>query len=176
MKFKQEWFEILNHYNAQIRDAVIAAVTVYFYTGEEPVFSDDVASVAFAFIRLEIDRARQRRQKRLEGRFPDSTTNAQPENPKVPEAELDVVVDYWNKSMEGKTIAQIEKIPPESQTHVTSLLREHGIDAVRTVIDTTAMSRHFNGDNPRRKSVSFQWVFFPENFLRILNHPLRASA
>ncbi len=176
MKFKQEWFEILNRYNPEIRDAVIAAVTVYYYTGTEPTFPDEVSSVAFAFIRLEIDRARRRRQKQQERRAASNPNPSQPEQPAVPTTDLAEVVHYWNKAMEGTSIYPIEAIPPESEPYVRSLLREHGIDGVRSVIDTTAASRFYNGENPRRTFVSFQWVFFPENFLRILHNPLRTSA
>ncbi len=70
LKFKPAWFEILNRHSAEIRDAVIAAVTVYFYTGDEPTFTNEAASVAFDFIRHEIDTARARKRNR-EGRSPD---------------------------------------------------------------------------------------------------------
>ncbi len=174
LKFKPEWFAILNRRSAEVRDDVIAAVTVYFYTGAEPDFTDDARCLAFDFIRHEIDTSRSRSRKNRERQPADSpelAAVAKPADPEVPADELTAIVDYWNEAMEGKAIQPFHALEHGSmvEKNVRTCLDEHGIDAVRRVIDTTAASKHFNEN---WGLITFPYVFNPDNFLRILLNPL----
>lgn len=133
LKFKKEWFEVLNRCDRTLRMDVIEAVFQYFFTGAEPDFSDDARVIAFGFIRAEIDETRRRRQQRLT-RKNKSTEPSEPQpavslgtstpepaaptptesSPPTPEeAELLYnIIMQWNVSVRGTNIKPVDvKLP-----------------------------------------------------------------
>ena len=64
LKFKKEWFDVLNRFNLSHRTEVIEAVFQYVFTGAEPAFEDEARTLAFGFICADIDATRIRREKR----------------------------------------------------------------------------------------------------------------
>lgn len=65
LRFKKEWFEVLDRCDRSLRMEVVEAVFRYFFTGTEPDFDDEARMLAFGFIRADIDAARRRRRQRL---------------------------------------------------------------------------------------------------------------
>ena len=116
LKFKKEWFEILNRCNTQLRTDVIEAVFQYFFTGAEPQFEDEARIIAFGFIRAEIDAARARREKRLARK---NANTPQPETPTPTPAPIEPpnyeekrylcsLLHHWNTTVEGTDISPIK--------------------------------------------------------------------
>lgn len=58
--FYPEWAEALSVCSREVRSLVYEAVIEYGTTGIEPAIESEAAAVAFAFIRLQIDRNRER--------------------------------------------------------------------------------------------------------------------
>ena len=130
LKFKKEWFEVLNRCDRTLRMDVIEAVFQYFFTGAEPDFSDDARVIAFGFIRAEIDETRRRRQQRLTRKnkstepsepqtdrpaipAPAAPTTAESTPPTPEEAELLYnIIMQWNVSVRGTNIKPVDvKLP-----------------------------------------------------------------
>ena len=133
LKFKKEWFEVLNRCDRTLRMDVIEAVFQYFFTGAEPDFSDDARVIAFGFIRAEIDETRRRRQQRLTRKnkstepsepqtdrpaipAPATPTPAESTPPTPEEAELLYnIIMQWNVSVRGTNIKPVDvKLPLDS--------------------------------------------------------------
>lgn len=77
-----EWLEPLGKVDSEIRNEVILAVVEYQLTGAEPELSCEIARVAFAYIRPNVDRMAafrrkqsERRSKRTTGTEPEITEN-----------------------------------------------------------------------------------------------------
>ena len=65
LRFKKEWFDVLNRCDSALRTDVVEAVFQYFFCGIVPTFDDDARTIAFGFIRADIDATRRRRNLRL---------------------------------------------------------------------------------------------------------------
>ena len=77
-----EWLEPLQNVAPEVRNEVILAVVEYQLTGAEPELSCEIARVAFAYIRPNVDRMAafrrkqsERRSKRTTGTEPEITEN-----------------------------------------------------------------------------------------------------
>ncbi len=152
LKFKPEWFEILNRRSAEVRDAVIAAVTVYFYTGTEPTITNEAAAIAFDFIRHEIDAARARRNKRLEKPM-EVASSRSPQRPATPNESMEVASSRSpqrpatpNEKMEVASSRSPQRpATPNGGTLVRSVLRaKAGSPAPRTHRTCVHTSLTFN--------------------------------
>ncbi|MDE6437712.1 MAG: hypothetical protein K2K69_09415 [Muribaculaceae bacterium] len=73
-----EWLEPLGKVDPEIRNEVILAVVEYQLTGAEPKLSCEIARVAFAYIRPNVDRMAAFRRKQSERRS-KRTTGTEPE-------------------------------------------------------------------------------------------------
>lgn len=87
--FYPEWAEALSVCSREVRSLVYEAVIEYGTTGSEPAIESEAAAVAFAFIRVQIDRNRERyeavcekRRKAAEKRW--SSKSSKPSKPSKP--------------------------------------------------------------------------------------------
>ena len=87
--FYPEWAEALSGCSREVRSLVYEAVIEYGTTGIEPAIESEAAAVAFAFIRIQIDRNRERyeavcekRRKAAEKRW--SSKPSKPQKPSRP--------------------------------------------------------------------------------------------
>lgn len=132
LKFKKEWFDVLNRCDRTLRMDVIEAVFQYFFAGAKPDFDDDARMIAFGFIRADIDATRRRREQRLARKektrqpaptpAPDSA-KADPKTPEKPERtstdrispptveereKLYGLVLHWNAMVKGTDLQPID--------------------------------------------------------------------
>lgn len=77
-------------------------------------------------------------------------------------------MDFFNHAMQGKRIAQIEGIDAKRQELLNACLKEFGKDALFTVIHKAAASSFLNDGARISFLASFDWIFKPSNFRKIL--------
>lgn len=125
LKFKKSWYDILDRCSRGLRNDVIEAVFQYFFAGAEPAFDDDARSIAFGFIRAEIDETRRRARARSERRLhqqpdaPAQTVEAPDEN----EANyLRSLALHWNNTLVPLGADPVDiSMPLSSSIHAPAL-------------------------------------------------------
>ena len=81
------------------------------------------------------------------------------------------IMDFWNKAMEGKAISSVSSVTPTSQRGVSvkARFKEYGIERIYQAILNVANSDFLNGRNSRGFIATFDWVFKPSNFIKVLD-------
>lgn len=78
------------------------------------------------------------------------------------------ILEYFNQRMESKTIPCVVKLGGRRKDFLLARLKEYGSDSVRKAIDNAAESMFLNGGNSRGFIASFEWIFRPNNFPKVL--------
>jgi hypothetical protein len=78
------------------------------------------------------------------------------------------LADFFNNYMKDAAIPQIKMISPKRQQAVSARAGEYGMDAVYTVIDKASKSIFLNGGGKKHFVASFDWMFGPMNFPKVL--------
>ena len=79
----------------------------------------------------------------------------------------DLIV-FFNSQMANKAIPQIRSIEGNRKAAVIARLKAHGKDAIAEVITNAANSEFLNGGNDRAFIATFDWIFKPNNFPKVL--------
>lgn len=82
--------------------------------------------------------------------------------------DFDALREFFNKTMQGRGIHQITSITGKRQQAVAARAREHGKNAIATVIENAAKSKFLNAETPENFLADFNWLFRPENFVKVL--------
>ena len=85
-----------------------------------------------------------------------------------PPREAKLILEYFNQRMESKTIPCVVKLGGRRKDFLLARLKEYGSDNVRKAIDNAAESMFLNGGNSRGFIASFEWIFRPNNFPKVL--------
>lgn len=82
-----------------------------------------------------------------------------------------LIMDFWNKAMEGKAIQGVSRITNGSKRalNVRARLKEYGIEQIYQVIINASESDFLNGRNSKNWTATFDWVFLPSNFIKVLD-------
>lgn len=75
---------------------------------------------------------------------------------------------YFNTIMRGKAIPAIERMTIKRRNAVKARITEFGKEAIKTVIDNAANSTFLNGGGDNCFVASFDWLFKPNNFPKVL--------
>lgn len=75
------------------------------------------------------------------------------------------IMDYWNKHSKLKPISAVTD---KRKRHLSARFKEHGLQAIYKVIDNTSKSSFMRGKNSRGWIATFDWVFLPNNFVKVL--------
>ena len=78
------------------------------------------------------------------------------------------LVGYFNLKMDAKEIPRIYKLGERRRQFLEARLKEYGEAEVRKAIDNAAESVFLNGGNHRGFIASFEWIFRPNNFPKVL--------
>lgn len=78
--------------------------------------------------------------------------------------------DFFNAQMEGKMIPQIRALLNKRRKAVLARSKEYGKEAIRDAIVNAANSAFLNGKNNRCFVASFDWIFCPNNFPKVLEN------
>jgi hypothetical protein len=80
-------------------------------------------------------------------------------------ADLQPIKDYWNSK---SLLAEITTITDKRKIALNSRIKEHGLDAIYKAIDNVGKSKFMRGGNDKNWYASFDWVFAPNNFVKVL--------
>jgi len=83
------------------------------------------------------------------------------------------IMDYWNRV---SMLKPITAMTDKRKGHVGARIREHGLEAVYKVIDNCGQSSFMRGNNARGWQATFDWVFLPNNFVKVLEGNYLAEA
>ncbi|MBD5364799.1 MAG: hypothetical protein HDR79_07655 [Bacteroides sp.] len=99
-----------------------------------------------------------------------SNKGACPANSPDPPVPLKQIVDFWNKAMNGKGIPGVSRITAGSKRvkSVKARFKEYGLEKIYQAIINASESRFMNGYNSRNWVATFDWVFLPSNFPKVL--------
>lgn len=84
---------------------------------------------------------------------------------KSPIIDYSKILNYWN---ENSKLKEITAITERRKGHINARIKEHGIDAIYKAIDNVANSSFLRGGNHRGWMANFDWVFKPDNFVKVL--------
>jgi hypothetical protein len=79
--------------------------------------------------------------------------------------DLQSLKDYWNSH---SLLAEITSITDKRKIALNSRIKEHGLDAIYKAIDNVGKSKFMRGGNDKNWYASFDWVFAPNNFVKVL--------
>ena len=94
------------------------------------------------------------------------------DNMQKAEAKFDAedIRELFNREMLDKPIPKVRgKLKGQRLAFLTARVREYGIDAVREAITKAAQSDFLNGGGGRGFIASFEWIFRPNNFPKVLD-------
>ena len=86
----------------------------------------------------------------------------------VESIDFDGLTAYFNMKMQGKSIPSIRDITPKRKRAIKARAEEYGKSAVQAVIDNAANSIFLNGGGTNGFVASFDWLFSPNNFPKVL--------
>lgn len=80
------------------------------------------------------------------------------------------ILAYFNaKIVEfGSSLSPIKVIQGKRLEALRARVRQYGIEGVKMAIDKAAASSFMSGDNARGWMASFDWIFRPNNFPKVL--------
>lgn len=92
------------------------------------------------------------------------------DSPKPKPISYSDIAKFWNKSVQDTAIPAITGIADGTQrrSHVKARIAEHGIDAVYQAITNVSQSNFLKGKNTKGFVAKFDWVFLPNNFVKVL--------
>lgn len=107
----------------------------------------------------------------------NETANETGKNKKNPAATLVPSINFndfcifFNSEMDkvGALIPRIRSLSPAREAMLKARAKEHGKAALATVVRNAAQSSFLNGRNDRQFIASFDWLFRPNNFPKVLD-------
>ena len=78
------------------------------------------------------------------------------------------VADYFNEKMQGKEITKIRQLTSARKASIKARLKESSEAEVFAAIDKTSESDFLNGCGNRGFKASFDWLFRPRNYIKVL--------
>ena len=78
------------------------------------------------------------------------------------------LAEYFNSKLPSNGMPQVRSITQKRKAAILAREKEHGKNAIIQVIDNATESSFLNGDNNRGFVASFDWIFRPNNFPKVL--------
>ena len=133
------------------------------YSEETPVYSEETPVYS----------AKSTQRKEKESKYISSSLRSEDKSETEisdvgPPREAKSILEYFNQRMESKTIPCVVKLGGRRKDFLLARLKEYGSDNVRKAIDNAAESMFLNGGNSRGFIASFEWIFRPNNFPKVL--------
>lgn len=76
------------------------------------------------------------------------------------------IQDYFNEKCTQLSVCTT--LTNKRKQTINARFKEHGLDAIKDVIDKASESKFLNGENDRSWKADFDWIFKPTNFIKIL--------
>lgn len=78
------------------------------------------------------------------------------------------LLEFFNTKMKGKAIPTISRMTEKRKKAINARIAEYGKESVQKVIDNAANSTFLNGGGDNGFVASFDWLFKPNNFPKVL--------
>lgn len=102
---------------------------------------------------------------------PEAEAEAAPEPAPAPvQPDMEAFEAFYNAEAEaaGAAIPQLRALTPARQALLQARIKEHGKDAVATVVRKAMRSKFLNGGGVNGFVAGFDWLFAPDRFVRVL--------
>lgn len=80
--------------------------------------------------------------------------------------DYDKLVNFYNSTCTG--LSKVEVISKTRKDLMRMRNKEHGGNAIKTVLEKSSASNFLNGENDRGWKANFDWIFNSRNFIKIL--------
>ena len=87
----------------------------------------------------------------------------QPNQPKI---DFKKLVSFFNSNR--GLLPEVKKLSDARKTRILNLEKQYGKECIQIVIEKTRDSKFLQGENKENWMASFDWIFKPANFLKIL--------
>lgn len=87
---------------------------------------------------------------------------------KESDIDFNKLAEYFNAKLPSNGMPQVRSITPKRKAAILAREKEHGKNAIIQVIDNATESSFLNGDNNSGFVASFDWIFRPNNFPKVL--------
>jgi hypothetical protein len=77
-------------------------------------------------------------------------------------------ISWFNGKMQNAKIPKIRLFTEAREKALAQIWTQFGADSVNEVVSRAAISPFLNGEGKKRFVATFDWIFKPENFLKIL--------
>lgn len=88
--------------------------------------------------------------------------------PKKPIIDIMEVCRIFNDRMRDRRIPSVRSISKARRAAVEARCRKYGCDAIYAAIEKAATSDFLNGDNNTGFTATFDWIFRPNNFIKVI--------
>lgn len=80
--------------------------------------------------------------------------------------------EFYNRTMDeaGAIIPRIDRITPKRKGMINARVKEYGMESVREVVRKSATSTYMNGAGRNGWVATFDWIFSPNNFVKIFEN------
>ena len=82
------------------------------------------------------------------------------------EIDFEKLKDFYNTTC--KELPSCQKLTPSRIKAINARIKEHGKEVVVSVIRKASKSKFLNGENKEGWKANFDWIFNPNNFVKIL--------
>lgn len=181
--FFVSYYNVIKKLSTAQKACFLDAICCYMFFDDEPDFKDDVVlAIGWEGILPNLESTRRK----IDGGRKGGSKNKHNES-KREEAEqclnnmnqaTDVerngnidwvsLADFWDTSMEGKVIQKVKVIDEYEKSAVKAIMSKYGKESIAIAIKKAAESSFMNGDNDKNWIASFDWVFKPKNFPKVL--------
>ena len=97
----------------------------------------------------------------------ETSGNGDSGKPNIPgKPEIEEIVKFYNDTCQS--LRPVKILTDKRRAAVSARLREHGREAVFNVIRAAGRSSFLAGQNTRGWTADFDWIFRPENFVKVL--------
>lgn len=84
------------------------------------------------------------------------------------EINIEKFVAFWNEQMKDCSIPQLQHMSERRVSMLKARVRIHGKDSLYTVVLKCSRSNFLNGENSKSWIATYDWMFKPDNYIKIL--------
>jgi hypothetical protein len=85
--------------------------------------------------------------------------------PQIPKIDYQSIMIYWN---ENSKLKEITAMTDKRKSNINARVKDYSIDSVFKAIDNVSNSSFLRGSNKQNWIATFDWVFLPNNFVKVL--------
>lgn len=181
MNFKDDLHRRVKRFKDKLSPSQMCSLyeaIIDYGNGGEPSITDATVALVFNSFLDDLDADRIKREERAarsrlngaKGGRPPKEQTVKVKKPKTDDVDFKAFADYFNNLVKSNNanIPMVEQITPKRQSAITARAREHGKASLAKVVQNAVASNFLNGGNDRNFHATFDWLFRPTNFQKVL--------